>query len=383
MGSSTSMLVPTNGGDASTYRFGDVLSAIESDSESSLATAAYNKELCTWLGTNLELPPKPFSLESYFDVHAVVGTGMLGKVRLVQLKRTKKFYAMKSMRKREVVGHKMVKQVEREREALLRLTDVGQPFMARFFGSLQTSAHVHLFMEYVPGGELFRRLHQVGHFSSDEAKFYAAELLVFLEACHENGFMYRDLKPENILVDVDGHLKVVDFGFIKMIVDVDDRAGSSVGTPQYLAPEQLTPSRDRRSYTCAVDWWAFACVVYEMVNGSPPFAQGRQDSPFELYNRILDGKVSYPRRMHPALRDLLKKMLAPDPAKRLADVATIKRHQWFEDVDWDAVARRQVAAPFVPVLRGQGDVSHFDEYPSSFGEAKSPDNTFAAEFKAF
>jgi serine/threonine protein kinase len=392
MGSSSSLLgTPA---EASSYRFGDGLSAHQSDSDdgsssgpkcsgspSKIVQSVSNT--CVWIGTSLEMPPKPFSLENYFELQAVVGTGMLGKVRLAEFRRTKKCYAIKSMRKRDVVGHKMVRQVEREREALVRLTSLRQPFTARFFGSLQTSVHVHLIMEFVPGGELFRRLHQVGHFTNDEAKFYAAELLVFLETLHANGFMYRDLKPENILVDAEGHVRVVDMGFVKKIGTLDERTGSSVGTPQYLAPEQLTPSREKRSYTSAVDWWAFACVLYEMVNGSPPFAQGRQDSPFELYNRILECKVSYPRRMHPSLKELLRKMLAPDAGKRLSDVRAIKHHAWFDDVDWDQVARREVPVPFVPPLRRAGDVSNFDEYPNSFSEPKSPDNTFTAEFKNF
>lgn len=393
MGSSSSLL---SANDPSSYRFGDGLSGARTDSEDSSGgfpsakasskppkTQSAFKDSSSWIGTSLDMPPKPFSLENYFQLHAVVGTGMLGKVRVAQFRRTKKFYAIKSMRKRDIVGHKMVRQVDREREALIRLTSLRQPFMARFFGSLQTSVHVHLIMEFVPGGELFRRLHQVGQFTNDEAKFYAAELLVFIEEIHKNGFMYRDLKPENILVDADGHLRVVDFGFIKKIADLDERTASSVGTPQYLAPEQLTPSREKRSYTSSVDWWAFACVVYEMVNGSPPFAQGRQDSPFELYNRILECKISYPRRMHPSLKDLLRKMLAPDPKKRLADVELIRQHPWFSDVDWEQVARRDVPVPFVPPLRQEGDVSNFDEYPNSFSEAKSPDNTFSAEFKNF
>lgn len=375
MGSGSSLLSSPSSV-SSSYRFGHAQS--DDDGSSTPPTVSL-----AWIGTSLELPPKPFSLTNYFQSHAVVGTGMLGKVQLVQHRKSSKFYALKSLQKKDVVARKMLGQLEAERTALLALTKLHHPFMARYFGSCQTSYHVHLLLEYVPGGELFRRLHEVGRFSNDEAKFYAAELVLFLEFCHANGFMYRDLKPENILLDSAGHVKVIDFGFVKKIASADARASTSVGTSQYIAPEVLTSSDDKRGYTRAVDWWAWACVVYELVNGHTPFFRGKDDSPFELYTRIVKGHVAWPSRMDASLKDLLRKMLIPDAAKRLSDVEPIKQHPWFGNVDWFEIAQRDLASPHTPALRVEGDHSNFDSYPNSAEEIKSPTSTYANEFRNF
>ncbi|KAG6961980.1 hypothetical protein JG688_00008830 [Phytophthora aleatoria] len=328
----------------------------------------------SWIGTKLDMPLKPFSVENYFELLDIVGTGMLGKVRLVRHRRSSLYYILKSVKKKDVIVKRMIPQLEAERDAMAQMTAIRHPFSVQFFGSLATSSHVHFLLEYVPGGELFHRLHAVGRLSNDEAKFYATELVVFIEACHTNGFMYRDLKPENILLDAGGHLKVVDFGFAKRLRSPSDRTSSSVGTPEYLAPEQLTVSHQARNYSRIVDWWAFACVVYEMVIGSPPFTSRKNESHFELYNRILSGKIYWPRFMQSTLKDLLRSMLQCDPSKRLSEVDTIKQHAWFENVDWDAVPLRQVTAPFVPTLACAGDTTNFDDYPSSSEETPPLDN---------
>lgn len=374
---------------SSNYRFGQVTkdksnSQDSGQDQTSIGHLSSNSVTkLAWIGKTLEMPPKPFSLDSYFQFHAVVGTGMMGKVRLVQHRKTKKFYALKSLKKKEILAMKLLQQLETEREALLSLTKLSHPFLARYFGSLQTTCHVHFLIEYVPGGELFHRLHAVGRFTNDEAKFYATELLLFIEFCHRNGYMYRDLKPENIMLDGHGHVKVVDFGFAKKIANASDRTSTCVGTPQYLAPEQLTNSLEKRSYSKAVDWWAWACVIYEMVNGTTPFFRNKDDAPFELYTRIVKGQVPWPSRMHQSLKDLLRKMLIPDVSKRLCDIEAIKQHAWFSQVDWQEVEACDLEPPYVPHVHKEGDHSNFDEYPNSAEETKSPESTFAKEFRHF
>ncbi|KAJ0395719.1 hypothetical protein P43SY_006367 [Pythium insidiosum] len=343
-----------------------------------------------WIGQRLELPPKPFNLATHFKLHCVLGTGMLGRVRLVQHLKSRQFFALKSMKKADIVAHDMLRHVDAERQAFQRLTKLQHPFLAKFFGSFQTPNHVHLVLEYVPGGELFRRLHQVGRFSNDETKFYATELVAFVESCHQQRYMYRDLKPENVLLDADGHIKVVDLGFVRRFEQRSERCSTDVGTPQYLAPEQLTQSRDKRHYTCVVDWWALACMVFEMMAGKTPFAQeSKHDSPFELYTRILQGKIQWPRGMSSTLRDLLRRMLEPELGARLCDADAIKAHAWFSDVDWQDVQRRDVPAPFRPRLGHDGDRSHFDDIVDANtnelenGNGKGATDAFALEFRNF
>ncbi|OQR96271.1 hypothetical protein THRCLA_07342 [Thraustotheca clavata] len=134
---------------------------------------------------------------------------------------------------------KIIPLLLREKRAL---QDLRHTNIVDCYGTFQTRNQIHFVLEYVPGGELFK--------CDDEAKFYAMELLLILEHIHANDYIYRDLKPENILFDANGHLKLVDFGFAKPDMDIEKRSFTSIGTPQYLTPEQPKP---QNGYTRAVD----------------------------------------------------------------------------------------------------------------------------------
>lgn len=95
-------------------------------------------------------------------------------------------------------------------------------------------------------------------FPESFVKFYASELVLALKYLHDNGVAFRDLKPENVLLDLDGHIKLTDFGLAKEGIDLHEGADSWVGTPAYFAPEIL----QHRSYGMAVDWWALGILMY-------------------------------------------------------------------------------------------------------------------------
>ena len=205
-----------------------------------------------------------------FDIQRTLGTGSFGRVHLVQSKHNQRFYAIKVLKKQQVVR---MKQVEHTNDERRMLGLVKHAFLITLWGTFQDSKNLYMVMDFVEGGELFSLLRksQVGdinyfvlyykfcssleynssrrtqRFPNPVAKFYAAEVTLALEYLHSMNIIYRDLKPENLLLDRHGHLKITDFGFAK---EVPDQTWTLCGTPDYLAPEVVAS----KGYTKAVDW---------------------------------------------------------------------------------------------------------------------------------
>ncbi|KAH9121416.1 hypothetical protein AeMF1_006849 [Aphanomyces euteiches] len=257
----------------------------------------------TWIGTAIK-QKKAIALDD-FVVKNLIGTGMLGHVFIVQHKSSRMYFALKSIWKADVIDRNMLRHVLEERDAMI---DIKHPFIVQCFHTFQSDEQIHFLLEYVPGGELFKWLRNFKYFYDHEAKFFAAELLLAIESIHNHGYIYRDLKPENICIDAHGHVKLVDFGFAKHVgnPEYSGRCTTRVGTPQYLAPELLQKGG---GYTQAVDWWAFGCLVYELLKGQTPFFSSPNDTSFEIYTRVALGKVSFGDRFTPHAKDLIRQLL--------------------------------------------------------------------------
>ncbi|KAJ3326764.1 camp-dependent protein kinase catalytic subunit [Blyttiomyces sp. JEL0837] len=298
--------------------------------------------------------PKTKYLLTDFHIDRTLGTGSFGRVHLVRLRSSGKFYAMKVLRKNEIVKMKQVEHTVNEKHILEQLEF---PFLVSMLGTFQDSSNIYFVLEYVQGGELFSYLRRCGRFPNHVARFYAAEVILAFEYLHSRDIIYRDLKPENLLIDSQGHIKITDFGFAKHVPDV---TWTLCGTPDYLAPEII----QSKGYGRAVDWWALGVLIYEMLAGHPPFYD---EDHFKLYEKILACKPKFPSHFDPNAKDLVKRLLTGDLTKRYgnlkAGVQDIKKHKWFAGVEWDKIVELQIQAPYIPPSKGEGDTSNFDSYP--------------------
>jgi serine/threonine protein kinase len=310
-----------------------------------------------------------FSEEEYkvskddFTLIRVIGKGSFAKVLLVRKKDTGELFAMKVLSKPNVVKRK---QVEHTRTERVVLGVIDHPFIARMHYAFQTDSKLYFILEYCPGGEVFFHLSRQRTFPESTARVFAAELVLALHYLHGLGIAYRDLKPENVLLDVDGHVKLTDFGLAKNGVAEPNRGAQSLcGTPEYLAPEVI----NRSGHGTAVDWWGLGMVLYEMITGLPPWYTRDKKV---LFMRLRSAALTFPPHVSPEARGLIAGLLDRDPSTRLGvdhatsscdegkggGIARLRAHPFFAAIDWDELLAKRVPAPFDPCFNAPpGDAS--------------------------
>lgn len=290
-----------------------------------------------------------------FSIMRTLGTGSFGRVHLVRSVHNGRYYAIKVLKKHQVVKMKQVEHTNDERR-MLKLVE--HPFLIRMWGTFQDSKNLFMVMDYIEGGELFSLLRKSQRFPNPVAKFYAAEVTLALEYLHSHDIIYRDLKLENILLDRNGHIKITDFGFAKEVSTV---TWTLCGTPDYIAPEVITT----KPYNKSVDWWSLGVLIFEMLAGYTPFYDS---TPMKTYEKILAGKIHYPSFFQPDVIDLLTKLITADLTRRLGNLingpADIRNHPWFLEVVWEKLLAKDIETPYEPpITAGVGDSSLFDHYP--------------------
>ncbi|KAI9512257.1 kinase-like domain-containing protein [Russula earlei] len=291
-----------------------------------------------------------------FEFLKLIGRGTFGRVFQVRKKDTKRIYAMKVLSKKEIIAKKEVAHTIGERKILQRSLD--SPFLVGLKFSFQTDTDLYLITDFKSGGELFWHLQKETRFTEERARFYIAELVLALEHLHKYDIVYRDLKPENILLDATGHVALCDFGLSKPDLGADELTNTFCGTTEYLAPEVLL---DEHGYSKLVDFWSLGVLLFEMCCGwSPFYAEDTQ----QMYKNICFGKIRFPRGViNEDGKQFVKGLLNRNPKHRLGaqrDAAELKEHPFFQTIDWDALARKQVTPPFKPVVESDESTSNFD-----------------------
>ena len=304
---------------------------------------------------------------SDFDIGVTLGTGSFGRVRFATHVGTNQHFAIKMLRKSDVIRYHQVEHIKSEKQILLSLSQDQHPFIVNLAASFQDPCYLYMVIECVIGGEFFSHLRNAVKFDNDTAKFFAAHVVLVFEHLHSKDIIYRDLKPENLLLDKEGYLKITDFGFAKV---VSFKTYTLCGTPEYIAPEVLL----NKGHGKGVDWWTLGILLYEMLVGDPPFLD---EDPMNIYKQILTGKVRFTRSYDKSAKSLTKKLLTSDLSKRYGCLkmgsSDIKMSKWFADLDFDALLEKKLDAPIIPELSSNSDTSNFDEYPEDTEEALPPE----------
>lgn len=271
-----------------------------------------------------------------------LGEGGFSFVHMGTHKDTKEKVALKMLRKDKLsVSSASVRaQVEREimsmskikHKHVIQLKHVD--WEAKFTRPNGTQLDVILVvLELATGGELFELLAFTGCFEEAIARTYFQQLISGVGYCHGQGVAHRDLKPENLLMDAGFQLKMIDFGFAK-VIDAAQNAQqlmfTQCGTPGYMAPEML----GGKGYDATVsDIWACGVILFIMLAGFPPFQKAIMNDWW--FSKLATNKHALFWQAHSrsayfsdSTKDFINKILQPDPAKRMT-VADIKKHPWF------------------------------------------------------
>lgn len=314
---------------------------------------------------------KQYSLED-FDLLRVIGRGSYAKVLVVELKKTKRIYAMKVIKKNLVTDDEDIDWVQTEKHVFE--TASNYPFLVGLHSCFQTPSRLFFVIEFVKGGDLMFHMQRQRKLPEDHARFYAAEITLALNFLHQRGIIYRDLKLDNVLLDHEGHIKLTDYGMCKEGMLEGDTTSTFCGTPNYIAPEILRCE----DYNFSVDYWALGVLLFEMLAGRSPFdIISMTDNPDQntedfLFQTILEKTIRIPRNISHRAQNVLRGFLNKDPKDRLGCFTTeengvvkdgfthIKEHAFFKVIDWEALEARQVTPPYKPKIDSDRDLEHFD-----------------------
>ncbi|CAM9308828.1 unnamed protein product, partial [Ectocarpus sp. 12 AP-2014] len=263
-----------------------------------------------------------------FEIGRRLGQGKFGKVYMARERRSGYVVAMKAcahtlticltnpvLQKKQLSKSGVEHQLRREIEIQSHLRHRNILRMLAFF---YDHKRIYLVLELASGGELYKSLVDVGHFSERRAAVYVKEVADALSYCHSKHVIHRDLKPENLLVGHNGELKIADFGW--SVHAPSNRRQTFCGTLDYLPPEMV----EGKDHNESVDIWALGVLMYELLVGTPPFdSQGHSAT----YRRIISVDLQYPAHVSSEARDLIGRLIRKKASARLP-LEMVPQHPW-------------------------------------------------------
>jgi serine/threonine kinase 38 len=347
-----------------------------------------------------------------FEPLSIIGRGAFGEVRVCRQISTGDIVAVKKMRKEDMLNKNQLMHVRTEKEIMT----ASDPWIVKLKYSFQDDLFLYLVMDFLPGGDLMNLLMKKEILTEDEARFYTAEMILAVDSVHKLNCIHRDLKPDNILIDKYGHIQLSDFGLAKIAdktffpltakdnqtpkklintpadsistasskintnkntninitkINLKNKnnlkknlkknrliAYSTVGTPDYIAPEVFS----QNGYGEEADWWSIGVMFFEMVVGFPPFFS---ENPSDTCKKIVKWKeyflIPSDANLSSDAENFILRMVSPAEQRLgINGVEEIKKHPFFKGIDWDNI--RKMKAPFIPELKNDYDTHYFDTF---------------------
>jgi beta-adrenergic-receptor kinase len=281
---------------------------------------------------------------------------------------------MKTMNKKRIKIKKSEQLAICERQALAA---VDSKFIVNLKYSFHSKEDIFLILDLMTGGDLGFHLHQKRRFPIRECHYYAARILLGLQALHDKGYVYRDLKPENCLLAEDGRVKITDLG---LATKITPNLHGAAGTRGYWAPEMLRRDKKgkRMTYGHTVDWFSFGCCVAEFISGVNPFrseaaldfglGKGKDTKEKAIDCATMEMEPEFkPEKYEADAADICRRLLDKNEKTRIGvnGCEEIMSHPWFKTMNWEAIISDRKRPPFIPAkdvnAASQSEIGNFAE----------------------